>query len=517
MVFQEKPDLQPITLDQDALSPDTPNTKQELNNLRQDVERTKELTPEVMEEMKTMTNGEFLQKYPKREDRLRILTNPPVSPEDIFAPKKVATTFTFNGKYNGDLWKETTAGQILPETAAELVSNGETYFRNGAFGEFFSASGARFTIHEGTEFSVTKQRSAEDIHNETKNAAAKYVKIDTTSETQETPNIPAEYALAYYATLWGMDPKFVEISFESLLKNDKESLQKLAAQFYEGEFEGEGIQETAEIRAKIEQGLTDIERHKVKYSNNIKNTDGRFIMEFAADIFYNSNRREWKKYMNEYGYNNIEIGDYNPSIRLMNDKIDLGEISVPAVKELFELIGSKESLSSGGFNAYNRGRAGDSPGSHVPPFNQMTIGEVMRKQSLPKGHPQRLFAIGYFQMIPDTFRAAVSTVGISQNERLTEENQIKLGLYLVFKKQPKLGRYLSGQSNNLNGALDGLGAEWAGLVDHTGKHLYGGSAGNSGGYNFELLEKQRDILIRTRNNFKISHSDSANPESLWNK
>jgi hypothetical protein len=47
-------------------------------------------------------------------------------------------TFTFDGKFNRELYIRTTAGQILPENVRTVTSGNVEYTRTGLNGEFFS-------------------------------------------------------------------------------------------------------------------------------------------------------------------------------------------------------------------------------------------------------------------------------------------------------------------------------------------------------------------------------------------
>lgn len=145
---------------------------------------------------------------------------------------------------------------------------------------------------------------------------------------------------------------------------------------------------------------------------------------------------------------------------------------------LSNLIGRGE----GGYNSYNRGHAGDAGGATLD-FAQMTVGEVMRRQSLGAGDPDRLFAVGKFQMIPGTMREAVSHLGIDRNARFTPELQERMfAAYLVDAKRPAVHAYITGAGGPqaLGAAQLALAQEFASVADpRTGRSYYDGdSAGN---------------------------------------
>lgn len=478
---------------------------------------SKEITEEERDAMDTISNAEFLAKY-SRKDRLKMLTRPTAHAGELKSGSEVNITFTFAGEYNKDLWRETTAGQILPMNVSEINYNGIIYNRNGSFGEFFSSSGIRFTIHEGTNFSVqTRERDVEKMHNTINKDVTEYITQNPLQEgSPETVERNPRYALAYYAKLWGMDPSFIEISLLEYLKSNtakggQESLIEISKDLKERGFsQAESNENTAEMRIEIERSLTKMERHKVNYRNMITEDNGRIIPEFAADIFYTFHGDNWERAFEDYGYNiENDLNGYNPS-QAMNDKTGHIPDNLPSNTEglptgslgkLAGLIAGKEA-GAGGFDAYNRGNAGDSAGKrHRPPFSDMTVGEIMKKQRLPAGNPNRLFAVGMYQAVPDTLAEAVRGMGIGRNEKFTPAVQNKVFYYLVFLKRPALGNYLQGKHNNQSAALNALALEWAGMVDARGNYRHGGKANNASGSNADLLQKEISILQEVRQDY----------------
>ncbi len=147
---------------------------------------------------------------------------------------------------------------------------------------------------------------------------------------------------------------------------------------------------------------------------------------------------------------------------------------------LSDLIGSGE----GGYNSYNRGRAGDAGGREID-FSQITLAEIMRRQDLPRNDPDRLFAVGKFQTIPGTIEETVNALQLDRNQRLTPELQERMFAdYLVDEKRPAINAYITGESNGPEGlrrAQAALAQEFASVADsRTGRSFYDGdSAGNS--------------------------------------
>lgn len=148
--------------------------------------------------------------------------------------------------------------------------------------------------------------------------------------------------------------------------------------------------------------------------------------------------------------------------------------------ELGRLIGSGE----GGYNSYNRGVAGDARGAQID-FSQMTVAEIMRRQDLPAGDPNRLFAVGKYQFTPDTLEEAINQTGVDRNARFTPQLQEKLFAdYLIDEKRPSVRAYITGEATGpqaLERAQHALALEFAsvGTPRNGGRGAYDGdSAGN---------------------------------------
>ncbi|MEM7679265.1 MAG: peptidoglycan-binding domain-containing protein, partial [Myxococcota bacterium] len=150
--------------------------------------------------------------------------------------------------------------------------------------------------------------------------------------------------------------------------------------------------------------------------------------------------------------------------------------SAPTSSTLGDLI----SRGEGGYNSFNRGRAGDSGGREID-FSQLTVGEVMRRQALPQNDPDRLFAVGRFQVIPSTMTEAVNNLGIDKNQRFTPELQEQIFAdYLIDDKRPAVNAYITGRSDNLGAAQLALAQEFASVADpRTGRSFYDGIGNNS--------------------------------------
>lgn len=160
---------------------------------------------------------------------------------------------------------------------------------------------------------------------------------------------------------------------------------------------------------------------------------------------------------------------------------DDGQIVGP----LARLIAKAESGATG-YNAFNRGTANGKiiPANGKLELTKMPIKEIMAKQTLPPGDPNRLFAVGKYQCIPVTLKAACQSLNIDINQPFNERTQdIICQEYLVAKKRPALVAYYKNPDKKneklLLGAGRSLSAEFASIEDpHNLGYPYGGPNGS---------------------------------------
>lgn len=138
----------------------------------------------------------------------------------------------------------------------------------------------------------------------------------------------------------------------------------------------------------------------------------------------------------------------------------------------------------GGYDSTNRGVAGDTKvgdrnyqsifGDRM--LSQHTIAELMQLQAEDK-----IFTVGKYQFIPDTFRSAVQATGIDVNRVFDVATQEELAVnYLIFMKRENLVAYIHGDDSKLYLAVDDLCKEFASMPCNDGTGNYDGdSAGNA--------------------------------------
>lgn len=180
-------------------------------------------------------------------------------------------------------------------------------------------------------------------------------------------------------------------------------------------------------------------------------------------------------------------------------------------QRLLNIIASGE----GGYNSSNRGTIGNNiigsthstarDGKSIP---DMTIAEIMKYQAInDPNNPNRLFAVGKYQLIPDTFKGAVSFLGLKPDDKLTPEIQEKMGLYLIMEKRPAVGKYLRGESDDILAAQKALALEFASIpvpTDMTVKGKFrptGASAYGSGNRAAHSVEEIKSVLESARQDY----------------
>lgn len=137
---------------------------------------------------------------------------------------------------------------------------------------------------------------------------------------------------------------------------------------------------------------------------------------------------------------------------------------------LAKLIATVES-GSAGYNAFNRGTSGGSiTGSGSMNLVSMPMTEIMAKQSLPPGSPDRLFAVGKYQCIPTTLREACNSLNLDPSCTFNETIQDRICQeYLVGKKRPALVAYYNNPDKSNEALLlkagKSLAAEFASIED----------------------------------------------------
>ncbi|SOD56813.1 peptidoglycan-binding domain-containing protein [Pseudoxanthomonas wuyuanensis] len=187
---------------------------------------------------------------------------------------------------------------------------------------------------------------------------------------------------------------------------------------------------------------------------------------------------------------------------------------------LLELMRRGES-GAAGYNAYNRGtyvgadgreriRGSDGPID----FSQLTLGQVQELQHLPRRDPDRLFAVGKYQIIPSTMDSGVRALGLDPNERFTPELQDRIfSEYLIVQKRPAVHDYITGKPGaTLHAAQRAMAMEWAsfGDPDKDGRSYYGGANRAS-----ITPEQSAEALNQMRTDYRTNIDRGMSPGDAW--
>lgn len=137
-------------------------------------------------------------------------------------------------------------------------------------------------------------------------------------------------------------------------------------------------------------------------------------------------------------------------VNLLNRVLRRGT-EAPVKNNIMDTIATGE----GNYNSYNRGNAGDS--SAPLPISSYTIGEIMSKQA-----KDELFAVGRYQVIPNTMIAAMKFLKLNPNTKFTPEVQDMIfRQFLVKDKRRPIYDYISGKNDDLVGAQVAMSQEFA--------------------------------------------------------
>jgi hypothetical protein len=151
---------------------------------------------------------------------------------------------------------------------------------------------------------------------------------------------------------------------------------------------------------------------------------------------------------------------------------------------------AKAESGQAGYNAYNRGTIGNKMlGSDKPiDFSKMSIAEYLKYGSLKSGDPNKIFAVGKYQIIPDTMKDLVNKLKLDPAttylDKTTQDLLFNEGI--LKQKRPNVAAYLQGKSNDRDLAILDMAKEFAsvgvpypaGKATARGESFYAGIGGN---------------------------------------
>jgi peptidoglycan hydrolase-like protein with peptidoglycan-binding domain len=187
---------------------------------------------------------------------------------------------------------------------------------------------------------------------------------------------------------------------------------------------------------------------------------------------------------------------------------------------LLDLITQGES-GTAGYNAYNRGTYIDADGkahirsAHEPiDFSQMTLGQVLDQQHAPRNSPDKLLAVGKYQIIPDTMSDAARKLQLDRNQPFTPELQDKIfSQYLIVDKRPAVHDYITGQPGaSLHEAQADLASEWASFGD---PNKGGASHYPPPNHASITLAQSEHALNQMRTDYQADIAKGMTPAAAW--
>jgi hypothetical protein len=182
-------------------------------------------------------------------------------------------------------------------------------------------------------------------------------------------------------------------------------------------------------------------------------------------------------------------------------------------------LGDLISRGEGGYNSYNRG----TQHGHIVPsnqhfdFSQMTLVELMRRQALPISDPDKVFAVGKYQIIPPTMRGAVEKLHLDTKERYTPEIQERIFAdYLIRDKRPDIYSYIIGQpSASLHAAQKAASQEWASIDDPDTLGRPYGEYAKHGNHSSIRAALVANALDQMREQYQGDLSRGLSPAESW--
>lgn len=205
-------------------------------------------------------------------------------------------------------------------------------------------------------------------------------------------------------------------------------------------------------------------------------------------------------------------------------------MSNQALKNFFDVILKGESKSYNDYNFYvcagsvsNCLRSylyDQKRGTKYPDFDKLTnltIAEIMNYQDRTRSTPGQLFAVGRYQIIPDTLEGLVNTTKINKNSYFTPEVQDNFG-YTLLMGRKNLRNYLKktvpDTKNNLEAAALDVAKIWSsvgipynlpGKPKNTSYYASGGDKASV------MTEPVQAALKQLRNGIDEPGTDKAKP------
>jgi len=191
---------------------------------------------------------------------------------------------------------------------------------------------------------------------------------------------------------------------------------------------------------------------------------------------------------------------------------------------------SKYESGKAGYNAYNKGTVGNKmiPSDKPIDFSKMTISQFLKRGSLKSGDPERLFAVGKYQIIPATMKDLVKQLKLDPDKTYLDPKtqDLLFNEGLVGTRRKKVDDYIKGRSDDRDGAILQLAQEFAsvgvpypaGKAKKRGESYYSGVGGNKAHNSPEEVGKALDLdRAKFLSNNKTSLSENKLENNTGNK
>lgn len=182
-------------------------------------------------------------------------------------------------------------------------------------------------------------------------------------------------------------------------------------------------------------------------------------------------------------------------------------------------LGDLISRGEGGYNSYNRGTKHGRivPAAHVCDFSRVTLDELTRRQRLPVSDPEKVFAVGKYQIIPTTMQGAIIKLHLDPRDRYTPQLQEKIFAdYLIKDKRPDIYNYIvSKPAASLHAAQKAASQEWASIDDPDTPGQPFGEYAKHGNRSSIRAVQIADALDNMRGEYKIAVGRGLSEEDAW--
>ncbi|PID83793.1 hypothetical protein CSB09_04375, partial [Candidatus Gracilibacteria bacterium] len=317
------------------------------------------------------------------DNRLPAITKPPIYSEDV----KAGTQITLNFDYDGDgkqdkseLYRKTTAGQILPENVMVVKANNTEYTRKNIKGEFFDENGRRLTIHHNTQLLISEfwtDKKVADKKKQNKKRVQEFVKKHT----------HVNEAVVKEAIARGIDPNLALLAF-SVKSTSPQSLEDAFTEF------------------DRVAGRTGLSRQRSK--------DGKHSADLSWLVLksFHSNQKA-EEYMEEYGFDLSQIQSVIKKNKILNLSFGIepalanGPITKEEKDKLYSYFISKRAYADNLVKCYvffvNNGFTKAQSLGIVANIYHESLGDPLAH---PKQYGRNENALGIVQMHPDRRKAS---------------------------------------------------------------------------------------------------------------